>query len=108
MTIIGFARYNTVFIIKRYIFVNSDATVTNATKYLKQNVKTESLKRRLGDVTFFCDEVLNYAAPQIKRDHSTVTYSAVQISQKGESEKHKCYSTMVFNISTSILISLKS
>ena len=52
--------------------------------------------------------VLNYAAPQIKRDHSTVTYSAVQISQKGESEKYKRYSTMVFNISTSILISLKS
>ena len=107
MTIIGFARYNTVFIIKRYIVVNSDATVTNATKYLKQNVK-KLLKRRFGDVTFLCDEVLNYAAPQIKRDHSTVTYSAVKISQKGESEKHKCYSTMVFNISTSILISLKS
>ena len=86
MTIIGFAIYNTVFIIKRYIVVNSDATVTNATKYLKQNVK-KLLKRRLGDVTFLCDEVLNYAAPQIKRNHSTITYSAVEISQKGRVRK---------------------
>ena len=101
MTIIGFARYNTIFIIKRYIFVNSDATVTNATKYLIQNVKKLLKRRLLGDVIFLCDGVLNYAASHIKRDHLTITWrGAVKISKKGESEKYKYYSIMVFKIST--------